>query len=169
MTTWNITFQKIQDIHPQSIKLLQLMSFLDPDEIPGDLLSTSPGLDDVTSFNEAMRHLLRFSLVGRIRSDLECFRLHRLVSLYTREYMAGTDPSHGQDPSNVETTLNIALCAIAEKFPDGKDYNNWEKCSRIMPHVTAITKHRQRAPVDRLLEQLPGLLHNCGGYQLRLG
>jgi tetratricopeptide (TPR) repeat protein len=166
MTTWNLTFQQIKDIKPSSIKLLQVMSFLDPDEIPRDLLSTAPalGLDNPLDFDEAMRHLLRFSLVSPLKDD--SYRLHRLVGLYTREQV-GT----GSGPFDVETTLKIALDALSKNFPDGEDYKNMAKCNRLMPHVTAIINYnyRQKALVDTLLKRLPGLQHNCGGYLSRRG
>ncbi|KAA8909385.1 hypothetical protein FN846DRAFT_918147 [Sphaerosporella brunnea] len=164
MTTWHITFEKIKDISPPSIELLQLMSFLDPDEIPRDLLSTAPGLglDNPLDFDEAIQHLLRFSLVNPLKGD--SYRLHRLVGLYTREQVGTASGSSG-----VETTLKVALDAISKNFPDGEDYKNMATCNRLMPHVTAIVNYRQKELVDVLLERLPDLQHNCGGYLLRRG
>jgi len=91
MTTWTITLSNIQRKYPDSVRLLEFMSYINPDDIAKGLLRGLPFLKDETEvkFNKALAPLLRFSLIYRLKSAN--FRLHRLVGLYIHRRMESED------------------------------------------------------------------------------
>jgi hypothetical protein len=77
MMTWKVTMDKIQRDSPLSFRLLQLMSFLDPAEIPEELIKSASFLENesMVHFNEAVTSLLSFGLLYLLESSK--YRLHR--------------------------------------------------------------------------------------------
>jgi tetratricopeptide (TPR) repeat protein len=162
MTTWEITLQQIQRISPSSIRLLQLMSFLDPDEIPRNLLQSSshPELGDNLVFCNSMRHLQVYSLVTELEGD--SYRLHRLVGLRTRARIRATNAR------DVETTLRMSLQIISENFPFG-EYENLLECTSLMPHVSSVVKHVRQGGIAPLLDSYSLLHFNVGSHMYHRG
>ena len=131
MTTWALTAQKIEQQSPLSIKLLQVMSFLDPDNIPFSLieavaaaLSTETG----TGFKQLMP-LLNFGLLTRQGSSN--YRLHRLVSLWTRVKMS---------PEVRYQCIDQATVLMNSRFLQGSSHNVTEDIE-MLPHAVSILDH----------------------------
>jgi hypothetical protein len=80
MTTWSLTVNRIQQDNPLSIQLLQLMSFLDPENIPSSLIQAA--LPDTENGYDRLVPLLNFALLTQLGSS--DYRLHRLVGFWTR-------------------------------------------------------------------------------------
>ena len=91
MTTWAITLFNIQQKYPDSVRLLEFMSYISPDNIAKGLLRGLPFLKDESDvkFNKAFAPLLSFSLIYQLK--YANFRLHRLVGLYIRRQMKSED------------------------------------------------------------------------------
>jgi tetratricopeptide (TPR) repeat protein len=162
MTTWEITLQHIQRISPSSIRLLQLMSFLDPDEIPRNLLQNSSHheLGDNMVFCNSMRHLQVYSLVTELKG--ERYRLHRLIGLWTRARIKATNAR------DVEITLRMSLHIISKNFPFG-DYENLLECTNLMPHVSSVVKHVRQGGIAPLLDSYSPLHFNVGSHMYHRG
>ena len=162
MTTWDITLQQIQRISPSSIRLLELMSFLDPDEIPRNLLQSSsyPELEDNLVFCNSMRHLQIYSLVTELEGDR--YRLHRLIGLWTRARIRATDSNE------MESTLRISLEIISNNFPFG-EYENLLECTSLMPHVSSVVKHVRQGGIATMLDAYSPLHVNVGSHMHHRG
>ena len=131
MTTWALTVQKIEQQSPLSIKLLQVMSFLDPDNLPFSLieavaaaLSTETG----TGFKQLMP-LVNFGLLTRQGSSN--YRLHRLVSLWTRVKMSLVVRYQ---------CIDQAAVLMNSRFPQGSSHNVTEDVE-MLPHAISILDH----------------------------
>jgi hypothetical protein len=65
MTTWKITVDKIQQTNPDSVRVLELLSFLGSEEIPEELLNGVPFLkNDSLLLHKTVQPLLRFALLS---------------------------------------------------------------------------------------------------------
>jgi tetratricopeptide (TPR) repeat protein len=193
--TWDITIQKIQTTCPNSVTLLRLMSFLDPDRIPATLLLSSltpgpnnlftryenwqsdlatrkksrslvgklfrrilfaPSKNDVElDLNEIMRHLLRFSLVTRLEDNN--YRLHRLVSLWTRVRI---------NPAIKEAALRSSLDVLSQNFP-ARTFETATICTSLMPHASSVRRHIERSGMTALLDiDMASSLYDNVGWHL---
>ena len=99
VTTWRLSFDQIAKNTPDAPKLLQLLSFLNPDGILTDFLDAGKeGLSDELKeivadddrFYEALSELERFSLIGRQKDSISGQRItiHRLVQSVIRDDMS---------------------------------------------------------------------------------
>lgn len=90
-TTWELSFQKLQEASPAAANLLNLCAFLAPDDIPKDLLVEGAVqlpeplagiVHDPVAFNDALAVLRRYSLMEV--AD-EALAVHRLVQAVVRD------------------------------------------------------------------------------------
>jgi hypothetical protein len=123
MTTWKITINKIQRESPLSFKLLQLMSFLDPEKIPEELIRSASFLENESTvhFSKALALLLSFALLSRLESSN--YRLHRLVGFCFRVQM-------NLEESEGEKHLKSAMELVYNSFPADlmDDYSKCTQC-----------------------------------------
>jgi tetratricopeptide (TPR) repeat protein len=156
MDTWTSTIQKIQTISPNSVALLDFMSFLDPEKIPADLLECylATGRKTKLALNDCMRPLVRFSFLTRLEDDN--YRLHRLVSLWTRVRMS---------PSGMKAGLETALEVLWQSFPDSP-FETALIRTGLMPHVSSVHHHINRFGMTPLLDtdMASSLYHNVGSH-----
>lgn len=140
MTTWEISFQKIESESPEVAQLLLLLSQYDPSNIPdvmlkrgttkqahfsldGELVDLPPEksfvsrqlidlLSDDFQFDEAVEKLLSFSLVQRRSNKREeqAFVLHPLV-----QYCGQTRASEDARRESLEN----AVCIASHAYPRG--------------------------------------------------
>ena len=127
MTTWEITLDKIQSTSPTSVRLLELMSIFNPDEIPEELIRGVAFFKDQCPlvFSDALEPLIIFSLVYRLRGS-STFRLHRLVSFWVQTQI-----------QEKQERLQMALNLVFDTIPlDPRD--NLRKCLQLKPHAVAV-------------------------------
>jgi hypothetical protein len=93
--SWSISFQCIKQNNSAAADLLNLCAFLDADMIPEEIITEGwselgPILGPVAAnpfkFNEAIKHLLRFSLIRR-ESEEKWLSIHRLVQAVLKDTM----------------------------------------------------------------------------------
>jgi len=128
MTTWKLTISKLQEKNPESVQLLQVMSFLNPDDIPKDLLNGIPFLKNANevAFSKAFAPLLCFSLIYQLESSN--FRLHRLVGLCIRRQM---------DSENIQRRnelLETVFRLLNDSVPEDMAGNHFQ-CLHIAVHA----------------------------------
>jgi hypothetical protein len=86
LATWQISFEYIQKNQPSATKLLSLMSFLDRQGIPEDLISSRYEKDSILNFNEDLEMLRNYSLIiVGMKGDV--FEMHCLVQFATRKWL----------------------------------------------------------------------------------
>ncbi|KAF4984957.1 hypothetical protein FDECE_16948 [Fusarium decemcellulare] len=165
-TVWDVSFEKLTEI---STRLLNLLSFFDPDGISEDiLLQGSQDIDDEFSFlsdemdlGDASEDLLRAALVNRA-SDLAILSIHRLVQSAAQKRL-----SESESIKYFDAVVHM-LCW---GFPDhsstdiGHQIAAWARCENCLPHVNhlvQLAKHQGKSPGDR--QKHADLLLRCGWY-----
>jgi tetratricopeptide (TPR) repeat protein len=163
-TTWELSFQQVQQASPARADLLNLCAFLAPDDIPRELLSEgvehlpqplAEAVADLLTFDEALAALRRYSLV-EVGSD--ALSVHRLVQAVARDRLS----QKAQRP-----WAEAAVCLVADAFPsdtDPADVRFWPQCARLLPHALAAAGHAEAVEVA---SEATGHLLNQAGLYLR--
>ncbi|KAK6504624.1 hypothetical protein TWF481_006563 [Arthrobotrys musiformis] len=145
MKTWDISYQYIKGQSSSAAQLLRVLSFFDYHEIPKSyFISDMPdnplakiGIADEIDFDDAITWLLSFNLVYTFQSAAgeSAFRLHRLVSLWTR---------HAIIDCLCHDIQKVAVGVIKFRIPGVHsvdtiyDNSKWLTC---IPHIDAILKN----------------------------
>ncbi|KAF8241219.1 hypothetical protein K440DRAFT_665405, partial [Wilcoxina mikolae CBS 423.85] len=157
LSTYHITFRRIQESCPLAANLLKLMAFLDQRAIP-ELFLTESGLDgakDSLLFNEARGYLFDFSLISR-DANPKTYNIHRLVHLAMETYAFQTS----------EKTINWkekALDVVSRLFPPG-EYKDLATCTTYIPHALVVLRHADKSETNSVK-----LFKNLGMYFMRTG
>ena len=128
MTTWALSVQKIEQESPLSIKLLQTMSFLDPDNLPSSLIERFLS-DGTANHFKQLAPLLNFGLLTCL--EFSNYRLHRLVSMWTRVKMS----TEAKDECILLAITLMSIC-----FPS-RSRHNVTKYMEMLPHALSILDH----------------------------
>jgi hypothetical protein len=140
MITWGITMDRIERESPVAIKLLNLMSYLDPARIPEELIKSAPFLENESTvrFRKALGTLLSFGLLYPLESSH--YRLHRLVGFCVRVQVE-------LEGLEGEEYLISAVRLVYDSFPESVmiDYS---KCTQYLPHAVAILEHTGRKNLE---------------------
>jgi len=167
-TTWSLSFEEVERIHPAATDLLRLCAFLDPDAIPEELLragavALGPDLAmiaaDTLRLNQTLEVLWRYSLLRR-HTRSQMLSLHRLVQVVLKETM----------PAELQRIwVERAICALHLAFPSHVKPACWENCQRLLPQVQQCSQlieqwslHSSEAAT--LLHQAAYYLGERGGY-----
>jgi len=138
VTTWSLSFQKIEQAHPAATALLQLCAYLDPDAIPEELISEGsaclgPTLSlaamDAFKLNAAIEELRKFSLIQRY-PETRTLRIHRLVQSVLRDTMEIEDQR--QWAERVVRATNIV-------FPESVEMTTWSRCRHYLSQAQACS------------------------------
>ena len=128
MTTWQLTVQMIEQENPLSIKILQIMSFLDPENLPFSFIQEALSAEAQSPF-EQLALLLNFGLLTRLESSN--YRLHRLVSMWTRAKMS-SEVKH--------QCIDRGIALMTTFFPQ-ESSDNVTKYIEMLPHALSILDH----------------------------
>jgi len=160
-TTWEISFQQIQQTSPAGADLLNLCAFLAPDDIRRELLgegaaylpeSLAAAVTDPLAWDEALAALRRYSMV-EVSGD--ALAVHRLVQAVARDRLA---------EETRRTWAGAAVRVVNGAFPfEGDDVQTWPKCARLLPHTLAALSH---AEALRVAAEATGRLLNQAGLYL---
>jgi len=159
-TTWELSFQQVQQASPAGADLLNLCAFLAPDDIPRDLLSEGvqhlpqPLADaaaDPLAFDEAVAALRRYSLV---EAGADALSVHRLVQAVARDRL--TEEARRMWAEAAVRLLNSTLPFKHD------DLQTWPRSARLLPHALAAAGHAESPGVAS--EATGRLLNQAGGY-----
>ncbi|CUS15457.1 unnamed protein product [Tuber aestivum] len=157
LATYFVTFDRITLQMPRAAELLRLITFLDRQNIPEELLSQSglEGADDPIEFRQAIGKLLGFSLVTTVKcGDKTFYELHRLVQLSLQVYLP-TD--------ELNRWRATALGVVSSLFP--RHWNSWrDVSSAYIPHVLVVTKHSTDPIAEELCFRLGQYFQDMGFY-----
>jgi tetratricopeptide (TPR) repeat protein len=158
LTTYYITFQRIQKLCPLSADLLRLFAFLDRQAVPEKFLLELDGATDVILFREAVGYILDFSLITR-DTDAKRYNVHRLVHLSMETYVS-------QNAGEATNWKKRALGIVSRLFPFA-EYENGDICSAYLPHALAVIRYSDdsESEVARLLEKVGKYLYQTGDYR----
>ena len=140
VATWLLSFAHIQEENPAAADLLRLLTFLYPEDIPDELISSSvtesgDALNIIASdpflLNAAIELVLRYSLIRRNPKAMS-LSIHRLVQAVLKDSM---------DKETQGMWAERVIRAVDKAFPESKEHKNWEKCQRYLPHIYVCAQH----------------------------
>jgi tetratricopeptide (TPR) repeat protein len=161
-TTWDISFREASARSLAAGELLNLCSFLAPEDIPRDALSLgahrfpaalADSAGDPLKLDEAVKALRRYSLVDTRQDALG---VHALVQAAVRDRMTDADRA-------LYAALGVAF--VYDHFPeDPDDPLRRAACRRWLPHARAVVEHARAAGIapDEATESL---LRNAARYE----
>jgi tetratricopeptide (TPR) repeat protein len=136
-TTWQLSVERLATECPAAVALLQLCSFLAPDDIAlSDLANAaehlpeplSSALSDGLALGDLKAAVRRYSL---LEVKHESVSVHRLVQEVIRTRL---------DAEQRVVWLQAGLRAMRQAFPDNPgDVRSWPECGRLLGHVSALT------------------------------
>jgi tetratricopeptide (TPR) repeat protein len=160
-TTWDISFQAVQEGYPVARELLRLFSYLAPDDIPlGYLIKGSGHLPDKVASvlrdedgrDEALAALRCYSLISKNGDRIS---VHRIVQAVTRDNLGLQEQ---------KAWAGVAVKLLNDQFPEDHIDNvqSWAECSILLPHALATAGHAEELGVE--LEATGRLLNECTLY-----
>ena len=165
-TTWELSFEKVKVANPAAAELLRLCAFLHSDTIPEAMLEAGaaelglllqPVVEDSVEFNEAIRELLKYSLVSR-NSEEKTLHTHRLVQTVLKDAMS---------IEMQQQCVRRAIRMINRAFPNPLDFTNWSTCQCYLPHVQVCVEQLQQLKVAFI--EAAQLFHQSGLFLWRYG
>ncbi|KAK4139101.1 kinesin light chain [Dichotomopilus funicola] len=173
LMTWRMSFEHIQSKRPSAADLLSLMSFFDPQGIPGWVLrdgmsddsggTTNNLLDDNTDtddnsdgdvddgFEDDVAMLRDYCLIATTGTGDE-FEMHGLVQLSTKKWL--------EEFARRETFEQRFIERLGASFPT-PEYENWAMCQGLFAHVQVALDYR---PSGETAATWADLLQNGGQY-----
>jgi tetratricopeptide (TPR) repeat protein len=160
LTAWDLSMQQVSEESSEAVSLLNLFSFLSPDDIPCMLLAQkndhlpspiSRAISDPLIKDKAIASLKRYSLV-HLSGD--GFSVHRLVQAVVRKHLPA---------DKLKCYCNAAVELVSAAMPsDTTDHRSWPICGRIAPHALAVWAHSEDLKVAD--KATAGLLNKLGLY-----
>ena len=154
--TWRLSFEQLTRQNPKAADMLSLMAVLDRQAIPSELIQTPGG--SVLDQKAAVAKLKAFSLIQE-ESSSNKYSLHRLVQLSTQRWLA--------DHNKLLHWQNVAIGAVACKFPEDVTFDQWALIQDLSSHVQVVLAYgfAERTP---LLDRAH-LLQCLGDYTMEQG
>lgn len=149
-TVWKISLKKLSD---NATSLLKILSCLDPDGVPEDLLRKGSKrfahlryLSSTISFVDAVGELMRNGLISKNLTKTEAggFALSKKAtrSLVVHRLVQET-VFHQQEAASQSATFSDAVDLCLELFPHPTRTNfrlmhRWPECEQLLPHLLAL-------------------------------
>lgn len=127
---WKLSFDQMSRNIPRAAEILSLMSVLDYQSVPLELLRRDKELE--ASFRTALGALQAFSLISATRGRDGIGKMHQLVAMSTQKWL------------ELNGTLghwrSEALTVMTESFPEWAKQTptEWVRYETLVPHVSAV-------------------------------
>ena len=146
-------FDQILAQDPLAGKLLSLMSMLDRQHIPKNLLQSST--ERQVDFEMALGMLEGFALITK-ELKAEAFTLHPLVQASIQYWLEETQSRY--------KTAQEALELLERKFPsDGYNEEYGSECELLFPHARAVLYHSRLS--ENMTVRLASLSYNLAWFE----
>ncbi|KAL9122459.1 MAG: hypothetical protein Q9187_000988 [Circinaria calcarea] len=154
-STWNVSFQQVQDQDPAAAELLKLMAYLDNQDLwyglfHKDVSNAPVWWTDVlmsrARFNQAISILHNFSLLEVSTGQ---YSLHTCEHDWTLEYLNNEFD---------QERCRIAIHCIAANVSGESEAEYWMRSRRVLPHARRFEHNRIKAAIDWSIIA-PGELH----------
>ena len=159
-TTWKISFHQLEQTNPDSIRLNQILAFMNPDETLVDFLKAGmvalqPELRRIFEnkflFRQSLRGLEDYSLI-RLWDEGRRITIHRLVQDVVRDDLDVLS----------QTSISIQVLQLAlTAFPNRVQDVNRDVCRTYYPQVTAILDN-----VEKHLASSDSTIRDVNCFQL---
>lgn len=133
-TTWEVSFLELEKAEPNATRLLNVLAFLGPDDVPESLLLKidfdGDDVPDEILVDDCLAALRRYSF---IKVDDDAVSVHRLVQMVTRDR---------QSAEQYDENALKALQLVEQQFPiSGAIGDLLPDCTRLLPHAIAALGH----------------------------
>lgn len=165
-TTWAVSLADLEENEPAALQLLQLSSFVAPEEVPLALLSDGrealpeplgTAVEDMLQLDAVLGSLWQRALIRRTEHG---FHVHGLIQAVVRRSL-GTQTR--------TETLQTVLAALMQAAPSDIYYEpaSWPAWRVLLPHVLAVLdEHGDEA--ERTRPRLLGRLADRAGAYLQM-
>jgi tetratricopeptide (TPR) repeat protein len=165
--TWNISFDAIKKNCPAGAYLLNLCAFFAHDDIPLDLISTTPGdlpktdediFTDEFLMDEAKVSLNRYSFLS---IDNNVLSIHKLVQMIIRNNLT---------PEERNMWISSLILTMSSLLPSKYEQKeNRVKILRLLPHAMNLLElaeenHIKNEKINILLESMANDLYKMSDY-----
>lgn len=157
-TLWTLSFQRLDEQHPDAARMLAICGYLAPESIPLDLFSEN-GFAEVS---HVVGVLVGYSLVKR---DQDTIAVHRLVQLAARRHYT---PAPVEDADSHPLARTIKLLNADLPGDVYNDPSTWPRWRRLLPHVLAVLD-RHTTNADLAPKSASWLRGGCGLYLAATG
>ncbi|KAL8708966.1 MAG: hypothetical protein Q9225_007520 [Loekoesia sp. 1 TL-2023] len=153
--------------------LLEVLSFLDPDRIQEDILTSHTNVvavdgfpQSIVAYHRARTELLQCSLITK---NAERLQVHRLIQDAVRTKV---------DKERMKALFSATVALVSSIWPFQEfDWRHgverWRKCEQLFPHVLSLEQHRSRLQLScdsfkedfqfaKLLTDAGWFYHECG-------
>ena len=157
-TTWELAFQKVQNISPAAADFLNLCAFLAPEAISLDMITEggdyvpkrlAKTITDSLTLNQLINPLLHYALLQREGNTLT---LHRLVQSVLRDRLT---------PAIQRRWAERAVQIVNQVFPV-PEFTTWSRCEQLLSHAQICTRWIQKWNLNS--EEAGQLLGDMGLY-----
>ena len=144
-STWNVSFQQVQDQDPAAAELLKLMAYLDNQDLWYGLfyedVSNAPAwwievLKSRARFNRAISTLHNYSLLEVSAGQ---YSLHTCEHDWTLEYL---------NAEFDQERCRIAIHCITANVSEESEAEYWVRNRRVLPHARRFQHDRVKAAID---------------------
>ncbi|HXF41286.1 MAG TPA: FxSxx-COOH system tetratricopeptide repeat protein [Blastocatellia bacterium] len=161
-TTWQISFREVEEQSPAAAALLNLCTFLAPDDIPLSILrdgakhlpeTLAEVVADEMLLDDAIAALRRYSLLERSEDGLS---VHRLVQIVACDRLADDERKKW-----AEASVRVVNAAFPK---ESDDVRTWAVCGRLLAHALAAAGFGESL---ELAPEATGRLLNQAGLYFR--
>lgn len=131
IVTWMISFEQIKKNDSLAAKILSLISVLDRQAIPKNLLQLG---EDTVDFEVSMGTLKAFSMISS-QQDGKAFDMHRLVHLAIRNWL--------RINQELDEWTAKAIAIMNDMIPNGYTPENQVKWAAYSPHALTLLSSNQ--------------------------
>lgn len=160
---WFISFEQIMRTDPLAAEIMSVMSLLDQQAIPDDLVvtyQTQRGGSEASDRRQYEDRRRRITSLGTLiaysfitKSTEETYDMHRLVHLVTRRWLV--KKQRFDDFASRATSVILAACPRP-------GWKNLDVFAKVLPHARAVASHRVKA--ERTVMERAVILHRTGWY-----
>jgi tetratricopeptide (TPR) repeat protein/transcriptional regulator with XRE-family HTH domain len=160
VSTWSLSFQRIEQVNQAAAELLRLCAFLHPDAIPeamitGGASELDPVLQSVAAdpheLNRAIRELLKYSLMRR-NPNAKTLSVHRLVQEVLKSEM---------DEAMQRRWAERVVRVVKQVFPE-VTFATWSLCQQYLPHARICATLVEQW--NMIFDEAAQLLNRAGIY-----
>ena len=154
---WQLTMTTISEQQPLAARLLDVLGWVAPDDLPRDILT--PISDDPANLDDAVALLASYSMITLTDTAVS---VHRLVQAVSRADQALAAEHHDDTP--VAHSGLAAGTLLAKAMPPDPMTNvaGWPRWRALLPHVDALVDHLPETTDDATVSYL---LDRAATYQ----
>ncbi|ACE06193.1 hypothetical protein Aasi_0820 [Candidatus Amoebophilus asiaticus 5a2] len=145
-TLWQATFKKLEERCPLALRVLESLTFCEPEGIPYELLEGLFNELDPSATSEVRQILIDYELLQEreMQQDGEVYKylsMHRLLQQVVQQ-AAGKEYLNSCESTSIlgQKSLNPLIQVLHKCIPNAKPVpdKNWEQARLYVPHVVSI-------------------------------